>query len=216
MATSACAGVSKNPEHPGNYPPEWWQKFPRDTAASWEILPEDAGPGEVILSKRTELGILSNFAPTPFIYHGKSYASVEGLWQMMKYPENSTDPRATFPGVQWKFTRDQVSQMTAFEAKHAGDYGSEVMKKMNINWVSFEGRKMEYRPKTPGEHYRIIVEAMWEKVKQNPEVKRILLATGDLILKPDHLAEADAADAWRYYEIWTHIRSELQAKPSVL
>jgi hypothetical protein len=38
----------------------------------------------------------------------------------------------------------------------------------------------------------------------------VLLATGDLILKPDHHQEADPPAAWRYFEILTHIRSELQ------
>ena len=41
----------------------------------------------MILSKRNELGILSNFAATPFTLYGKRYASVEGFWQMMLYPE---------------------------------------------------------------------------------------------------------------------------------
>jgi predicted NAD-dependent protein-ADP-ribosyltransferase YbiA (DUF1768 family) len=34
---------------------------------------------------------------------------------------------------------------------------------------------------------------MREKVRQNPEVKQVLLATGDLILRPDHHQEAVAS-----------------------
>ena len=96
---------------------------------------EESSPGEVILSKRNELGLLSNFAATPFIYKGKKYASVEGFWEITKYPENSDDPRAKFKGVTWNYTREQVSQMTAFEAKKAGDLGEENMKKMGIDWA---------------------------------------------------------------------------------
>ena len=81
---------------------------------------------------------------------------------------------------------------------------------MGIGWVSFEGKHIEYRPPSPGEHYQLIVAATWEKVRQNPKVQQVLLATGDLILKPDHHQEPDAAAAWRYYEILTDIRSELQ------
>jgi hypothetical protein len=44
----------------------------------------------------------------------------------------------------------------------------------------------------------------------NPEVKRVLLATGDLILKPDHHQEPGAPAAWRYFEILTEIRTVLQ------
>src|SRR5689334_1921367 len=77
-----------------NYPAQWWAAVPTNGAPGWEIFPKDAGPGEVILSKRNELGLLSNFAATPFEFRGKHYASVEGFWQMMKYPESPNDPRA--------------------------------------------------------------------------------------------------------------------------
>ena len=68
-----------------------------------ELFEEAAGPGEVIVSKRHELGLLSNFAATPFDYRGKRYASLEGLWQSMKYPESPEDPRAD-PALIWPRT----------------------------------------------------------------------------------------------------------------
>jgi predicted NAD-dependent protein-ADP-ribosyltransferase YbiA (DUF1768 family) len=192
------------------YPAHWWAPIPRDGAPEWEILPQEAGSGEVILSKRHELGLLSNFAPTPFTFRGKHYASLEGFWQMMLYPEDKNEPRAMFPGLEWKYTREQVAEMTGFEAKSAGTLAEENMKKMGINWVTFEGEQIEYRAEAPREHYRLIVAATWEKVRQNPEVQKVLLATGDLILRPDHHQEANAPAAWRYYEILTEIRTELQ------
>lgn len=192
------------------FPAKWWEAVPKEKAASWEILPQEAGAGEVILSKRNELGLLSNFAATPFTFRGKRYASLEGFWQMMKYPEGADDPRAKFPGLEWKFKRDEVAQLTSFDAKKAGDLASANMRKMGIDWVTFEGKQMPYRPKEPGEHFRLIVEATREKVRQNPEVKRVLLATGDLVLKPDHHQAADSPAAWRYYEILMKIRDELR------
>jgi predicted NAD-dependent protein-ADP-ribosyltransferase YbiA (DUF1768 family) len=194
------------------YPAHWWTLVVDPKKPDWEILPQEAARGEVILSKRHELGLLSNFAPTPFVFRGKRYASMEGFWQMMKYPEGPNDPRAKFPGIEWKYSRDQVAQMVSFEAKRAGDLGEANMKKMGINWVSFEGKRFEYKPAIPGEHYRLIVAATWEKVKQNPEVKKVLLATGDLILRPDHYQEPNAPAAWRYFEIWMQIRGELQKR----
>ena len=194
------------------YPAHWWTPVPKKGAPTWEILPQEAGPGEVILSKRNELGLLSNFAPTPFTFRGKRYASLEGFWQMRKYPEDTNDLRATFPDLEWKLTREQVGQLTAFDAKHAGSAADANMKKMGITWITFEGKRMEPRSATPGEYYKLIVEATREKVRQNPEVQKVLLATGDLILKPDHHQEPDAPAAWRYYEILTTIRTELQKK----
>src|SRR3954462_3491640 len=201
-------GSQLNLEKP-KYPAHWWTPVSKAGAPSWEIMPQEAGPGEVILSKRNELGLLSNFAATRFEYRGKQYASLEGFWQMMKYPEGPDDPRAKFPGLEWKYTRDQVAQMVSFEANRAGALGSVNMEKMKITWVSFDRKQFEYKPAVRGEHYQLIVAATWEKVKQNPEVKKVLLATGDLILKPDHYQEANAPAAWKYYDILMQIRREL-------
>ena len=131
---------------------------------------------------------------------------------MMKYPEGPDDPRAKFPGLEWKYKREEVAQMTSFEAKSAGDLASRNMSKMGIDWVTFEGKQFPYKPAKPGEHYRLIVEATREKVRQNPKVQQVLLATGDLVLKPDHHQEPDAPAAWHYYEILTQIRDELKNK----
>jgi len=196
----------------GDYPAAWWAPVPKEGAPSWEILPQEAGPGEVILSKRNELGLLSNFAATPFTYRGQKYASLEGFWQSLLYPENSKDPRAKFPGLVWSHTRDQVAAMTAFEAKRAGGAAKENMKKMGIDWVTFEGQKMTYKPKEAGRHYELIVEATRAKIAQNSEVQRVLLATGDLKLRPDHFQEPDAPAAWRYYDIYMRLRDEIKSK----
>jgi len=115
-----------------HYPAHWFAPVSAEGKPDWEILPQEAKPDEVILSKRNELGLLSNFAPTPFTYRGQRYASLEGFWQMMLYPEGPGDPRATFPGLVWKFTRAQVAQMTAFEANNAGYLASQNMKTMGI------------------------------------------------------------------------------------
>jgi predicted NAD-dependent protein-ADP-ribosyltransferase YbiA (DUF1768 family) len=190
------------------YPAHWWTPVPREGAPDWEILPQEAGPGSAIVSKRHELGLLSNFAATPFTFEGKRYASVEGFWQMMLYPDGPDDPRARFPGVEWIYTREQVAQMTAFEAKHAGELAEQNMARMRITWVSFGSDRFEYRPERPGRHYALIAAAMREKVRQNPEVRRVLLATGDLVLRPDHHEEAGARAAWRYCDILMQIRGE--------
>jgi predicted NAD-dependent protein-ADP-ribosyltransferase YbiA (DUF1768 family) len=192
------------------YPPHWWTAVPEAEAASWEILPQAAGTGEVIVSKRNELGLLSNFANTPFIFHGQRYPSLEGFWQMMKYPEGPNDPRAAAPGIAWKFTRQEVSQMVGAEAKAAGELASQNMKAMGIDWVTFEGKRMPYWTQERGEHYALIVEATREKVRQNQNVRDVLLSTGDLTLRPDHHQPADSPPAWHYCEIMMGIRAELR------
>ena len=134
---------------------------------------------------------------------------------MMKYPESTEDPRSKFPGIRWKYSRDQVAGMVSFEAKRAGDLAGENMKKLGISWVTFDGKRMEYKPTVPGDHYELIVEATREKVNQNPEVKKVLLSTGDLVLKPDHYQEPEVPAAWKYYKILTEIRDELLSKKQI-
>ncbi|HSE26188.1 MAG TPA: NADAR family protein [Pyrinomonadaceae bacterium] len=190
------------------YPAHWWAPIIDPAKPDWEILPQEAGPGEVILSKRNELGLLSNFAATPFTFRGKPYASLEGFWQMMLYPEGPSDPRCK--GVTWKYTRAQVAQLTAFEAKRAGTLAEENMKQLGIEWATFEGKRFPYRSLKPGKHYQLIVAATREKVRQNEAVRKVLLQTGDLILKPDHYGEPNAPPEWRYYEILMQIRREQQ------
>src|SRR5215468_5623287 len=126
----------RTPEQAAHYPAHWWTPVSKEGAPAWEILPQEAGPGEVILSKRNELGLLSNFAATPFVFQGIRYASLEGFWQAMLYPEGDRDPRSTFPGIVWRFTRAEVSQMTSFAAKDAGTLAEANMEKMGVTWVS--------------------------------------------------------------------------------
>jgi hypothetical protein len=131
---------------------------------------------------------------------------------MMLYPEGPDDPRARFPGLSWPHTRDQVAQMTAFEAKRAGDAAFANMKKMGIDWVTFEGKRMTYWSLQRGEHYRLIREAMQAKLEQNPKVREILLSTGALRLRPDHYQPKEAPDEWRYFQIWMELRNSLRTR----
>lgn len=129
---------------------------------------------------------------------------------MMLYPEGPRDPRAHAAGIVWRHTRDEVAAMTAFEAKDAGTLAEENMRKMGIDWATFEGRRFPYRSQTKGVHYRLIVDAMRAKLEQNPEVRRVLLSTGNLILRPDHQEEPNAPPEWLYYRIWMEFRANLR------
>ncbi len=212
ISTFCADAIAKNLD--SDFPQEWWQEFPREQAESWEILPQEAGPGEVILSKRTELGILSNFAATPITLDGQAYASLEGLWQMMKFPDGDLpkDPRQD-PAISWPQTRAQVGQLAGFDAKAAGSFGSDVMRSLNIDFVSYLGRKMVYREPGKGDFYQLILRATQQKIAQNPEVHRILLATEDLVLRPDHTQDPNSPPAWRYFEISMELREKLRSLP---
>ncbi len=190
-----------------NYPDHWWNKV--DDLASWEISPDSAIKGlEVVLSKRNELGILSNFAHTPFVLDGKKFESIEGLWQSMKYPDPflKDDIRQN---EAWEYSRKQVELMIGFEAKKAGDIGTKIMRKYDLNWVSYLGEKMVYRTDKKLRHYDIILAAMKAKLDQNLSVKKVLIQTCGLKLLADHHVKLTDPPAWRYYQIWQELRASL-------
>lgn len=194
MTITSCAIETK-------YPKAWWH--------DGEILPQ-----EVTISKQNELGILLNDAATPFYYKAVRYGSVEGFWQMMKYPdpEMKNDPRNKF---QFPFTRQRVANMDGLKAKLAGEKADYIMKTLNIDWVTFEARRMPYCSKTPGDHFYLIREAMRKKVRYNRDVRRLLLATGKLELKPEHPVGECKAPEWKYFELWEEIRKEIMRSMTV-
>ena len=197
-----------------SYPAHWWAPIEDKNAPAWEILPQEGKTGKtLILSKRNELGILSNFAATPITYQGKSYASLEGAWQSMKYPESAQDLRYGLDKLPHK--RGDVEKMTAHDAKRAGSFASKLMKKHGVNWVSFNGKKMTYRTKEKGEHYKLIKNLMKLKLEQNSLVRKVLLSTGSLSLLPDHHTRIDSPPAWKYNHIWMDFRESLTSQNSL-
>lgn len=193
------------------YPAEWWKPVPKDQAESWEILPQDAKAGEVILSKRNELGVFSNLSMAPFVLDNERYNSIEGLWQGMKYPDPDLkdDPRLLISP--WPHTRKEVYMMSEWEGKTAGNQANDIYKKNNLNFINYKNHKFAYKDGAEGSqfHLALITRATREKVNQNPKVKELLLKTKGLLLKPDHSISDRDPPAYRYYEILMKIRDEI-------
>lgn len=193
-----------------DYPLEWWAPVDEHSAPGWEILPQSAKKNEVILSKRTELGVFSNLAYTPFVLDGQSYSSIEGLWQGMKYPDSNLDqdPRGQVAG--WKNSRAEVFQMHGWESKSAGNFANEMYANYNFQFINYFNRTFNYTDGKSGSqfHLELITRAMREKIKQNPALETLLLKTKGLILKPDHRMSEKALPSFKYHEILMKIRDE--------
>ena len=192
----------------GSYPQSWFKAVDRKDAFSWEILPQDAQKGSVILSKRTALKVFSNFTPSPFILDGKTYASVEGFWQSLKFPDKKlqNDIRVK---LKWPDLRQTVENQSSVVAKKYGDLAAKLMKKHKINWVSYQGQKMTYRTMKKAQHYQLIKRAMLAKMNQNKGTKKLLMETCGLQLIADHTQKAPVPPAWQYFQIWMDIRDKI-------
>ena len=193
-----------------DYPKDWWKPIPKEQAESWEILPQDAKPGEVILSKRNELGIFSNLSFAPFTLDGELYNSVEGLWQGMKYPDPDLkdDPRLLIPN--WPHTRKEVYLMSSWDSKTAGNEANAIYEQHKLKFISYKDHQFLSKDGKEGSnfHLALITRAIREKVNQNPKIKDLLLQTKGLILKPDHTQGEKDPPAYKYHEILMRIRNE--------
>lgn len=198
-----------------DFPAEWFKEIPRSEAESWEILPQDAKDGEVILSKRTELGIFSNFAETRFTLDHKSFASVEGLWQSLKYPEQeiANDPRHAMEG--WSNSRSEVEQMAGTEAKKAGNIANKIYAKYQFKNVSWGDKFFDYKDFAAGSdfHYQLIKRSLRAKLDQTPGLWELLMRTGCLKLRPDHTITDKDPPAYHHYKIFMELRREKQFVP---
>lgn len=194
----------------GSYPREWWQPVNRDGAPRWEVLPQDAKAGEVILSKRNELGIFSNLSNTPFTLDGEYYESVEGLWQMMKYPDPNlrSDPRSELSG--WSYSRDEVKLLSMWDSKTAGNEANKINRANGINWINYGNKKFNYNDRASGSHfhYKLIRRALRQKLIQNPKIKKLLMKTKGLKLRPDHNMSEDSPKSYKYHLIFMELREE--------
>lgn len=192
------------------FPDAWWAPVPPDQVAGWEVPPQaaDRSKGEVVLSKRNELGQFSNLQKGEFYLDNQLYGSVEGLWQGMKYPETKDDERLKDPSVVWPYTRQQVYMMSGFEAKKAGDLANANMKKLGIKWLTYKGEKIEYVGKDYEKHYEIILRASHAKLDADCHLTALLKSTGKLKFMADHKQSPDSRPAYKYHEIYQKIRDE--------
>jgi len=205
LATQSFAQIDR-----GNYPQQWWIEVPADEVRGWEIAPAQAKLGEVILSKRTELGVFSNFADSPFVLDNIKYASIEGLWQGLKYPDLSleTDPRTEIQ--EWPHTRLEVFAMTGWDAKSAGNKANAILRANSLSIVSYGEFFFNYVDGAQGSayHLELITRAIREKVLQNPEIKSLLIQTKGLTLSPDHYMSTKYPASFYYHKILMKIRDE--------
>lgn len=194
-----------------NYPTDWWKEIPRSEASGWEILPQDAVNGEVILSKRTELGVFSNLGHSPFVLDNVKYNSIEGLWQGMKYPDAELSGDIRFNEKNWPHKREDVYLMSGWDSKSAGDLANKIYKANNFSTINYKDHQFNYNDRADGSkfHLELMTRAIREKINQNEAVKLLLLKTRGLILKPDHKMKEDTQASYKYHEILMQIREEL-------
>ncbi len=203
----SCSSTYKETD----YPSYWWKPVDSKEKHSWEISPDSVKreDGEVILSKRNELGLMSNFAATPFTLDGERYESLEGFWQSMKYPEDFdyNDPRYNLL-KELPYKRSEVAKLVGLKAYRAGKAANKILEENGIRWISYKGKRLFYKGRDQRAHFKIIRRATIAKIEQNEVVRKVLMETRGLKLLPDHKQSKDATKAYRYFEIYENLRDD--------
>lgn len=135
------------------------------------------------------LQLISNLAETPFLLDGRPYASIEGFWQGLKFP-NETD-------------RQRIAPLSGPRAKRAGDSAP-------------KSDTIEYGRKTVRvgtiDHWELMERACRAKFEQCEAAREALLSTGVAMLEHKVKVDSRTIPGVVMADIWTRIRGELRGQ----
>jgi predicted NAD-dependent protein-ADP-ribosyltransferase YbiA (DUF1768 family) len=137
-----------------------------------------------------ELRLIGNLAHTPFELDGRSYQSVEGFWQGLKFID--PDDRA------------RLADLHGSAAKRAGEEAPP--------HETFEYHGERIRVGRP-DHWRLMRQACQAKFTQNEAARRALLSTGDRPLTHRMKRDSETIPGVIMADIWMRIRASLR-KPA--
>jgi predicted NAD-dependent protein-ADP-ribosyltransferase YbiA (DUF1768 family) len=133
--------------------------------------------------------ILSNFATTPFVLDDRTYQTVEGFWQGLRFAEDAE--------------RRRLSQVSGIAAKRAGreqPYG---------DFVTYGGRAV--RVGSP-DHWWLMERACTAKFTQSDAARAALLATAPRPLEHRVRRDSKSIPGVIMAHIWMRIRAKLLAR----
>ena len=139
--------------------------------------------------------LLSNLAHAPFELDNQQYASVEGFWQGLKFPDEEKRLEiASLYGIESKKIGNDAPQSTTFK------YRGEVYDVGSI------------------EHQELMLRAIRAKLEYNPAVLKLLIDSGDTMIihrpmKKDGTAYADSTTipGQAFSQILMNLRAEYQS-----
>lgn len=133
------------------------------------------------------LRLIGNFAHTPFEFEERAYASTEGFWQGLKFPDEAD--------------RRRLALMHGSAAKDAGAHAPAA------DTLTFDGKTIRIGT---WDHWQLMKRACVAKFDRHDAARDALLSTGHRPLvhhtKPDSRTIPGVIMA----EIWTRIRQRLQ------
>lgn len=130
---------------------------------------------------------ISNLALSPFRLHDSEYASVEGFWQGLKFPD--------------QYDRASIAALWGKAAKRAGAAAAEA--------ETFLYQQHTYHTGTYG-HWSLMRQACEAKFEQDLQARAALLASGDRPLTHKTRRDSHTIPGALLADIWMRLRRKLQ------
>ena len=156
------------------------------------IGPEDEAcrvPINITSRSPGELRLVSNFAAAHFVLDGLDYASVEGFWQGLKFPEEAD--------------RRRLAALVGSKAKDAGYYAPKS--------DAFTYARATVRVGT-WDHWQLMEKACAAKFEQCEAARAALLSTGKRPLVHQVKRDSRSIPGVIMADIWMRIRAGIQAR----
>jgi predicted NAD-dependent protein-ADP-ribosyltransferase YbiA (DUF1768 family) len=167
------------------------QANPGEGLALFDLGPKEAACNEPVqvssMVKDPAIVLISNFAHTPFELDGRSYASVEGFWQGLKFEDRAE--------------RRRVADLSGKQARIAGEGQG------YSETITYEG---EVIPVGTYQHWALMERACWAKFTQNEEAREALLSTGTRPLVHRMRRDSRTIPGVIMADIWMRIRARLR------
>jgi predicted NAD-dependent protein-ADP-ribosyltransferase YbiA (DUF1768 family) len=138
-------------------------------------------------SSDPSIRLISNFADTPFVLDHRVYASVEGFWQGLKFPD--------------KADRARVARLTGGAARRAGEQAA------NAESFVYDGALIRTGC---WDHWALMRAACSAKFTQHQPAREALLKTGDRPLVHRVRRDSRTIPGVIMAEIWMDIRARLR------
>jgi predicted NAD-dependent protein-ADP-ribosyltransferase YbiA (DUF1768 family) len=132
---------------------------------------------------------ISNFAHTPFVLDGRTYAGTESFWQGLKFPDEAD--------------RRRIAPLHGCDAKKSADAA------VPAPTIVYDGLEIAYgRP----EHWALMRRACEAKFGQNDIAREALLSTGSRPLTHRMRHDSRSIPGAIMSEIWMDVRTLIRGK----
>lgn len=130
--------------------------------------------------------LISNFAHTPFELHGRQYASVEGFWQGLRWPDEAR--------------RREIAMLHGGRARHAKDGAPDEA------LIEYHGRSIRFGT---ADHFDLMELACRAKFEQHENARLALINTGERPLTHKMRHDSRSIPGAIMADIWMKIRRDL-------